>query len=288
MRKIFIYAGVALFLGQNSVAQHTDGILSEEINSGALHNGLDEIDHSTGTVAAEKVTMLKNVPHDKKNGQRYTFYKTENNRGLVKATAEGKTSFEAEYHRNKLHGRWISMYKNGNLQDSGHFEKNIPDGEWKSWYANGKPRTIRTYSADKWKAAHNKATRYNYKIQSNNELVRMAAKGDGNFDRLTSAKYSFSTTTSNSNTYIPPFKNCLHHGLYMNFYPNGAVKDSGYYKDGLRDGHWEEYFDNGQTSASGSYLRGQKNGGWKHFDKKGKLVVLADYREGKLIHQKKY
>ena len=288
MKKILLYASIAFFISKNSVAQHTDQVLNDEINTGALHSGLDEIDHSTGSVGAEKATMLKTVPHGKKNGYSYTFYKTENNRGLVKATAEGKTAFEAEYHRNKLHGKWVSMYQNGHLQDSGHFEKNIPDGQWNSWYANGNRRSIRSYSAEKWKSAHNKAARYNYKIQSNNELVRMAMKGDGSFERITSAEYSFGSMPVTTHGYTAPFKNCLHHGLYMNFHSNGAVKDSGYYKDGLRDGHWEEYFENGQLSASGSYLRGKKNSGWKYFDKKGKLVTLAEYREGRMMHQKKY
>jgi antitoxin component YwqK of YwqJK toxin-antitoxin module len=75
----------------------------------------------------------------------------------------------------------------------------------------------------------------------------------------------------------------------MNFYPNGAVKDSGYYKNGLREGHWEEWVASGNIRSSGRYIHGKKTGTWSFYDNAGRLRSLITYnRKGIAEHQKFY
>ena len=191
-----------------------------------------------------------------------------------------------EFKRNHLHGAWKSRYSNGQLLDSGTFQNNIPTGEWRSWYSNGQLRSIRNYSSEKWYAVESEINRNNPRIYYY-QLTKLVGFRWKNFESLTNSDASFSSLQDKSK-YQPPYKYCLHHGLFMTYYSNGALKDSGYYKDGLRDGLWNEYYPNGQMSAQGSYFHGMKNGGWKLLNKDGSLLMLSEYRHGKLVHRKAY
>lgn len=191
------------------------------------------------------------------------------------------------FRRKNLYGVWQSRYDNGNRLDSGRFVNNIPDGEWRSWYPNGSIRSIRTYNSDKWYAIQNEIDRGNTRIYYYRLSTILSFKSKY-FASVTSAAISFSTLPGEQIKYEPPYDYCLHHGLYMNFYPNGAVKDSGYYENGLRDGMWNEYYSNGVLAAQGAYIHGAKEGGWKFMNSEGKLIMLAEYRRGKLVYHKNY
>lgn len=289
MRNKFLQIGLCLFIAYSGGAQHTDQVEADGFATGALHNGLDEIVHPDGTVRTETSVagLVKHLPLSKHNNYSYSRYKTGNNRSLLTATENGREVYSVELRRNKMDGRWASRYNNGQLLDSGRLSKNIPDGEWLGWYSNGQIRSVRNYSASKWFMVQNKIYRYNPKTTTN-PLALMAVRRDGSFEAITQSVHSFSGLASGGEQYTPPFASCLPHGLYMNYYSNGAVKDSGFYKDGVRDGLWNEYFDNGQLNTSGSYFKGQKHGGWKSFNNKGKLITLAEYQQGKLVHRKNY
>lgn len=281
---------LCFFIAYGSTAQHTDKVEADGFATGALHNGLDEIVHPDGSVKSEASVsgLVKHIPLSKNSNHSYSRYKTGNNSSLLTAssTESGKEVYSVELRRNKMHGRWVSRHSNGQLLDSGTLNKNIPDGEWLSWYSNGQVRSVRNYSASKWFMVQNQIYRYNPKTTTN-PLARMAVKRDGSFEAVTQSTHSFSDLAA-GDKYTPPFVHCLPHGLYMNYYSNGAIKDSGLYKDGMRDGLWNEHFENGQLNTSGSYFKGQKHGGWKSYNNKGKLITLAEYQQGRLVHRKNY
>jgi antitoxin component YwqK of YwqJK toxin-antitoxin module len=289
MRTQFLQIGLCLLIASIGTAQHTDKIDMDEYRNGALHNGLDEIVHTDGTVKSEASVagLVKHIPLSKNKQYAYSRYKTSNGRSVLIASEGGKEVYSVELKRNKMDGIWNSRYTNGQLIDSGLLNKNIPDGEWKSWYSNGQVRTVRTYSSSKLFLVQNQIARYNPKTTTN-QLALMAVKRDGTFEAITRSSNAYNNLPGGGEPYTPPFATCLPHGLYMNYYASGIVKDSGLYKDGLRDGLWVENFENGQLNTSGSYLRGQKNGGWKTYNKKGKLIELSEYQKGKLIHRKQY
>lgn len=96
-------------------------------------------------------------------------------------------------------------------------------------------------------------------------------------------------TNHEDNGYVPPFTQCLHHGLYINFYPGGTVKDSGYYKNGLREGVWEEWLENGNIRSIGFYHHGTKKNTWKFYNYSGKLLYIQHYNHrGRPIGAKEF
>ncbi len=65
----------------------------------------------------------------------------------------------------------------------------------------------------------------------------------------------------------------------MNYYSNGHVKDSGYYKEGLREGLWIHYTAPGGSYWKGFYHNGSQQKEWKLYNEKGKLLLIVFYNQ---------
>jgi antitoxin component YwqK of YwqJK toxin-antitoxin module len=230
---------------------------------------------------------------------------------VVGLSASGDTQFIAHYKKNRLIGNWITKFNVDRVCDSGGFKNNIPHGVWKSWYPNGKLRSIRTYDAFKLaKAKRDIALSESKAVMS--PIADIARKNPAVAYSFLMADYSFHTLAvqpalvfaannwlsltkriaynlSHESSYVPPFSECLHHGLYMNFYETGSVKDSGYYKDGVREGMWEEWLHGGHTRSYGFYRHGHRVDIWKFYNTSGKLIYVKAYnRNGREIHHKTF
>ncbi|RYY09688.1 MAG: hypothetical protein EOO04_38025, partial [Chitinophagaceae bacterium] len=231
---------------------------------------------------------------------------------IVGLSSSGDTQFVAHYKNNKLKGSWISKFGENQLCDSGSLKNNIPNGEWKSWYPNGQLRYIRTYDAFRLEKTKQDISRRQSKSVTS-PIAYIAKKNlraaysylhpDYSFHTLAAQPASYTSYAAwmtlnervseniddDALAYNPPFLECLHHGLYMNFYPDGAVKDSGYYKSGLRQGMWEEWLDDGATKSVGFYQQGHKIDTWKFYNKQGTLKYVKTYnREGREVSRKAF
>lgn len=209
-------------------------------------------------------------------------------------SAKGDTQFVSQLQKHRLHGSWKSWYTSVLHLDSGRLERSVPDGEWRTWYPDGHLRSIRTYHATKLARVKNEIRKRN--ARDNFFVITDIAKENlPAAKKLLTANYSFNSLVPpdthapeimnlqnrvlyniavTNNSYLPPFTECLHHGLYMNYYPNGKVKDSGYYKNGVREGIWEEWQEQGAIRATGLYKRGVKKGDWRYFDSNRKLLYV--------------
>ena len=201
-----------------------------------------------------------------------------------------------------LHGSWKSYYTTQQLIDSGELAKGLPTGLWKTWYKNGQLKSVRNYDADLYfrmradvDLNHPKISRFvlteRYKKEGYKVLQVLSASYSFNSHQKTIPPDLAILVTQNQQqpfNYHPPFKNVLHHGLYMNYYENGAVQDSGYYKEGLRSGLWEHHLANG-TYWRGAYKNGIHIKDWKYFTAEGKLLMFIIYDEkGKELHRKQF
>ena len=286
MKKMLLAAGLFILVTQLP-AQRLLELDESELKEQGFEI-FDEKDLSDLVEVKVPAKLVKKIPVTQNRELSYFSASEGKRKAILFAHEEGDLVFTTQYRRNQLHGVWMGKYRNGVKLDSGSFINNIPDGEWKSWYPNGTLRSVRTYSATKYTAVSNEISSRNEKIFYHS-LSKIGMIHPAMYTHITSSNYSFvSMPAATGQKYVPPFINCLHHGLYMNFHYNGAVKDSGYYKEGLRDGVWDEFYENGQLKASGYYYKGQKNSGWKYYTAQGKLSMLAEYKNGKLVHRKKY
>jgi antitoxin component YwqK of YwqJK toxin-antitoxin module len=229
--------------------------------------------------------------------------KTETGRNQLIATgfrSVDSKKFEIGIKNNQLHGNWASYYENNLLCDSGRIEKNLPDGLWKTWYPNGQVRNIRTYSAEKYAYAKTDLRRGHPKFQ-HYVITRYANEGKDvsryfqpKFEKSSIApdanllqKIDYNTDAENHGGYAAPYVNSLHHGLFINYYENGAVKDSGNYQSGLRHGLWKEAVNN-TMYGMGVYHHGNRYHQWRYYDKSGTLVYTEYYRNNGTIRDRHY
>lgn len=219
--------------------------------------------------------------------------------------------YTLSYKRNTPHGAYKSWFDSTQLRDEGNFKMGVPDGQWKGWYKNGQPRFIRTYDAAKLQRIRQEIKKHPrhtliplaVAAQKDRSVLQDAISPVQSFWHLYGKRHderapvavdsaSGAATASEPPAdlgYLPPFKECLHHGLYMNYYPDGHMKDSGYYKNGWREGHWEHWLSEQQLKASGTYRHSKRSGTWRYQSRNGNIRSLATYNsKGELVHQQFY
>lgn len=208
-------------------------------------------------------------------------------RGIVSGSfTDGSASYSGSTRYGQLHGYWNSWYSNNQRFETGRLKKGLPDGEWRVWYPNGQLRYIRNYSADKWKRVQQQLLRPHPKLPQL-PIARVYQKNPREAGFLLKSRYSF-LDSRYSKSYQAVFTDCLHHGLFMNFYPDGKAKDSGAYRNGLKEGVWIESGDNEEEFWTGAYSHGWRNGSWKRYNRQKRLLELVAYRSGKPEWTKKY
>jgi antitoxin component YwqK of YwqJK toxin-antitoxin module len=220
--------------------------------------------------------------------QVYPYHLPQNGPMLAADTA-GNILFSAFVKNHLLHGSWKSYYNLHQLIDSGQLIKGLPDGLWQTWYANGQLKSVRNYDADLYfrikgdvDLNHPKVSRFviteRFKKEGRSVLNVFSAAYSYNRN-LQEVPSSLITLTElnqeNPALYHPPFVNALHHGLYMNFFENGILKDSGYYKDGLKEGLWLHRSDAQNGKWIGLYKHGLKQKEWKYYQQSGKLTTIV-------------
>ena len=255
-------------------------------------------DVEAGEIKGERATTVATVFFHQVNA--YSLPK----RGTINEQLNNKPLFAAGVKNGKLHGSWQSWYQNGMPCDSGNLVKGLPGGVWKHWDSNGQLIALRTYSADKYHRISNEMTRYHPKrisfplatlYQKNKQAAMKYLDVDYSFSNAGRKEKNWSLprlvakNVTTRNNYKPVFDHALHHGLFMNFFPDGIVKDSGYYKNGLRQGMWLHRNTGKTILRQGSYVNGMKVKEWKSYNASGKLQELAFYSlKGELKWRKEF
>ncbi|MFZ1311594.1 MAG: hypothetical protein WAR38_01950 [Chitinophagaceae bacterium] len=212
-------------------------------------------------------------------------------RAIISESYNGTRLFSVSVHGSKLNGEWQSWYATGVLCDSGRLINNLPDGEWKHWNEKGELLAIRHYSADKFQRVMQEMLRYNPKRSffylselyqkdkqaALNYLTAAYSFPSGRSAPVHSLKQLVISNISKSDSYRPVFEQSLQDGLYMNFFPGGSIRDSGYYKNGVRTGKWVHRDSADGPWHLGAYQHSIKIKEWKYYDKNNKLLELIVY-----------
>lgn len=220
----------------------------------------------------------------------------------VQEQMEGRLLYKATIKRSALHGAWQSWYPNGYTCDSGRLARNIPDGEWKYWNAEGNLMALRHFNAEGYHRVMEEITRPHPRrnfyqlgliaIQNQEQALSylQAEKfytGKGSAVKFHSVR-DLVLANSKGEMYRPVFETGLLDGLYMNFFENGQVRDSGDYKSGLREGIWMHRASTLSDTETGLYQNGLKEQEWKLYTAEGRLKQILFYRKGILQWQKQF
>lgn len=214
----------------------------------------------------------------------------------------GNKQYDGYTRKEDLHGAWNSWYPDGQPLDAGFLQKGIPDGKWSGWYANGNPRFIRTYASDKWQQLQQEKTRYHPKRVSM-PITQLWVENKKQATKYTNAVNTFCNPAAcsrnrnetlaqriNDNVstdhYHPLFENGLLHGTFVNYFPDGSVKDSGVYRNGLPEDLWIKWTDDKKFYWKGYYHHGMKNKEWKLYSSTGRLIRILFFKDGKYVWRK--
>lgn len=224
---------------------------------------------------------------------------------------DGQLEEEANYYRNRLHGKRTFFYPNkqvkqeaffkfnvpdstykefgsdGKLLVSGQFELGSPVGLWNYYYADGHPKSIEKVQND---TVYLKAF-----WQADSTHLQTVKDGNGQI-----ISYYIDGVVKEFYT----FQNGLKTGPFEERTANGVLSIGGAFKNGKKDGLWEFYrFDgvlekkvgyetdslNGiymvmanekDTLTYGNYLMGKKQGYWKWFTPEGTLDMDGFFEKG--------
>ena len=221
--------------------------------------------------------------------------------GEIAGELNNKPLFKSAVRNMQLHGSWQSWYQDGVLCDSGTLYKGIPNGTWKHWDEQGNLIALRTYSVDKYQRVTNAMLRHHPKradyplaelYAKNRKQALYAISDAASFPGATGVKtHTIRELVKNNitggNNYKPVFNRALLHGVFVNYFSNGAIKDSGYYQNGLKHGLWQ-HTTSGET-AIGTYKHGIRVKEWRTYNASGKIIALTVYSNtGKIRKARKF
>ena len=72
----------------------------------------------------------------------------------------------------------------------------------------------------------------------------------------------------------------LMNGRYQEWYDDGTIKYSGYYREGQPEEEWSEWYQNGQKSDEITYKNGQRHGVWTEWYETGEKLYEGTYSKG--------
>jgi antitoxin component YwqK of YwqJK toxin-antitoxin module len=75
------------------------------------------------------------------------------------------------------------------------------------------------------------------------------------------------------------------HGQWMSFYPNGELWSEMHYDKGLRHGPNKAYFENGKLRYEGFYKNDEQDSVWNYYDTLGAVAEKVLYKNNRIIRK---
>lgn len=264
-------------------------LLVEEVASAGNHNLYNSNTRSNNPVLLPLSSQsYKSIPTEVVQ-QVARWHKEGNERAgkIIGWYANGLQAIVLHTRKSALHGNWQTWHQNGQQRDAGTFVHGMPNGEWKSWYATGKLRSIRQYDAHKLQMVEVAVRQRNPKLAFHT-ISQEAIKHPEKLKSLLSPGFTLIGSSINSTSYYLPFETCFHDGFFANYFENGIMQQSGFYKDGLKDGLWMQWNADGKMISSGYYFHGTLHGAVKTFNNAGTIQKMTEYKHGKKIFSRNY
>lgn len=180
----------------------------------------------------------------------------------------GNISLEGDYKNDLKHGYFKEFSENGNLLKTSKYIDGIIQEDVAElakldikteYYPSGKPKIVASYKNDV------------------PEGVRREYSPEGKI--VAGYVFKSGTLTGEGITDEAGTRN----GPWKEFYPTGALKSEGVYKNGKRVGEWKFYHPNGQLEQTGLYNNnGKEEGTWIWYFATGSILREESYIDGKI------
>jgi uncharacterized protein len=259
---------LTIFLADGTKVSH------RPFNENGKVNGIETTYYSTG-----KPSRVSEYKDGEKNGQ-YTEYHLNGKKKadlimkdgkqegyIVNYYPNGKIQAEGWMHEGQAIGYWNYYDDSGKLTDRNYFVDGVANGYQLEYYPNG----IVNYERKLYKGLLEEIKQFDTtgKLLVYDSLPQFTGKvalvyPDGK--KMQEYKYV------NGNI----------EGLLTQFYFDGSVTYTRYYKGGLLDSNMVQYNYHNIKNQEGLYKAGKKTGLWKYYTKDGNLETTENYSNGEL------
>ena len=189
----------------------------------------------------------------------------------------------------------LTEYKRGFIVDRLRINRKDGNGKkqgrWFVFYQGGAPKSEVTYKDDRMHG-------YLKEYAENGDLLKISKYVDGELQTEAAEVQKLEV----QNEYYPDgkvkisalFRNGVPEGVRREYTPDGKVEKSVLYRngqvigegivqdDGNRDGPWKDYYPDGSLKAEGNYENGKQTGPWKYYHANGKTEQSGRYsKQGK-------
>lgn len=217
------------------------------------------------------------------------YLKDSKNGTLVHYYISGQKNFETTYLDNDRNGRYRSYYINGQTYAEGFMLKDQKEGIWRFNNRNG-TISSREFYTDNELDGFLEDYNGNGELLSKNLYFGKAMYGLIQYDSTGSASrttyfkngtgtYELLFPGSTQASYTCPIVNGRKHGQYHSYYPDGSIRETGFFKYGSRDSVCLEYNIAGVCVCKSYYRKGQKDGKWSYFYDNGKTRFTINYKD---------
>jgi antitoxin component YwqK of YwqJK toxin-antitoxin module len=73
-----------------------------------------------------------------------------------------------------------------------------------------------------------------------------------------------------------------------NYYENGTIKETGFFKNEVPEGKWETFSNKGAKTAELSYINGKRHGEFRVWDEFSNAYIEMKYANGEVITANRY
>ncbi|MCX6234683.1 MAG: toxin-antitoxin system YwqK family antitoxin [Bacteroidetes bacterium] len=193
-------------------------------------------------------------------------------------------------------------YSNGQISSEGYMVKGQPDGYWKTFYENG--------------ILKSEGNRKNFELDSLWKFYDEKGRTILEINYANGKKNGIRTTFSDKEKMEEKFKDDIKQGLTTFYYPDGKIRQTIPFVDGLengiameytqegiviglveykkgfvvnrerinrkdvnnlKQGPWKFFYDNGIVRMEGTYTNDKRNGYFKEYDRNRNLVSVSKY-----------
>ena len=222
----------------------------------------------------------------------------------------GKVREVSHFFLGQLHGSYQSFYENGKLKFDGFFFLGKPDSTFKSYYGNGvlsekgsykvspkinyydtinllflknKPSLYESRKINKWEYFYHNGKPMEktlFKTGDTTELILQFFDTSG-IALITNGKGTRKTYFADGKLRsLAEYKSGLKHGEFTLFKPNGQLRKTGFYKNGLMDSTWQETFIIIDTTYQITQFKdGLKSGKFKEFYPEGNISMKGEFKD---------
>ena len=208
-------------------------------------------------------------------------------------------SREVSWINDKLEGKMVEKWLNGNLKTEAAYVDSLLQGSYKKWYGNGQPE---------WEGNYDKGVQTGKWFSWYPSGVKSA---EGTFDATGNPTGIYSEYDHNGklSSRIEGYKNGKPDGVQSFYFPDGKVQARLILKEDVfkhvewfnllgervyeadeKEGEllYKFFFPEGSPKIEGKFLNGQREGIWKNFNVLGKVISAEQYHSGMQSGPQKY